>query len=245
MEWGIRAAVGGGSPFFPVPSVVQLLASHGSLLLLDAAATTVHTGLLRRGEAAVWERSEREAGWALFAGAEACLRRAGLGLPEVGALVFCAGPGSMLGARTAAMAIRAWQVATPRPAYHYLSLVLLARGLGRDGQGPCAVLADARRQTWHVVRVAADGRRGELHRVGAAELAAGGEPLVQPAGFRAWAAAPRPAREVVYDPPELFARLAEEDLLAATERPDGFQHEAPVYQRWTAQVHRAAPAVAP
>lgn len=213
--------------------------------MLDAAAASVHTGLLRTGEVAVWERSEREAGWALFAGAEACLRRAGGSLPEVGAFVFCAGPGSMLGARTAAMAIRAWQVAKPRPAYHYQSLAVLARGLGRDGQGPCVVLADARRQSWHVVSVAADGRSGGLRRVAAAELAAGGEPLVQPAGFRAWTAVPRPAREVAYDPPELFARLAEEDLLTATEHPAGFQPEAPVYQRWTAQVHRAAPAAAP
>lgn len=224
-------------------SVAQLLASHGSLLVLDAVATTVHTGLLRTGQAPVWERSEREAGWALFAGAEACLRRAGVGLAEVGAFVFCAGPGSMLGARTAAMAIRAWQVALPRPAYHYQSLALLARGLGRAGPGPFSVIADARRHAWHVVTVAADGRCGDLRRVPAAELAAGGEPLVQPAAFRAWAPAPRPVREVAYDPPGLFAELAAEDLFAATERPDAFQHEAPVYQTWTAQVHRAAPAV--
>jgi tRNA threonylcarbamoyladenosine biosynthesis protein TsaB len=223
-------------------TLAQLLASHRCILVLDAASASVQVGLLRRDGDPVWQKSADESGKALFELADGCLKRAGVPFPAIEAFVFCDGPGSMLGIRTAAMAIRTWQAAAPRPlpAYRYHSLPLVALELKRTGAlPPFAVIADARRDSWHHVGVTATDT-SPLQRVDAAKLATGTETLFQPAGFRAWANPPRGVREAPYDVAALFAAHCDAPVLEATNAPDAFQYEAPEYKKWTAQVHSRA-----
>lgn len=222
-------------------TLAQLLATHGCILAVDAASTTVQVGLLRASQPPLWRSSPDEAGKALFTLADDSLLTAGLTLGDVRAFVFDAGPGSMLGVRTVAMALRTWQALAPRPAYQFQSLTLLAHELARTGQTG-AVIADARRDTWHVVEFAALDRVAPLRRVPAAELAATATPLWQPTAFRAWSRSPRATQDCAFDLATLFAAHADADLFAATEAPDAFQHEAPEYKKWSAQVHSAATA---
>lgn len=211
--------------------------------MLDASSTTVHVGLLQTDAPAIWRSSEQEAGTALFELVDACLQSTAQGMEQVAAFVYCSGPGSMLGVRTVAMAIRTWQALSPRPAYAYLSLPLLANELDRLGTpAPFTVIADARRDTWHGVRVTAPRAVGALQRIPSPELAASTETLFQPAAFRAWAAAPRAMQPCSYVVPDLLAQHGEVPLFTAVEFPDAFQHEAPEYKKWSAQVHSAATA---
>jgi len=223
-------------------SLAQLLAHHRSILVLDAASTQVQVGMLRSGVPAVWHSAGGEAGQWIFAGTDFCLRQAGLAWQDVGAVAYCEGPGSMLGIRTVAMALRTWQAATgPRPLYSYQSLVLLAAELARTGTpAPFSVIADARRDTWHTVTVDAQGRRSALQRLPSATLAARADPLWLPGSFRAWAPPPRATQPCDYEVSRLLAGQMDADLFTPTESPDAFQHEAPEYKRWTAQVHSAA-----
>ena len=225
-----------------MPSLTQLLASHGRLLVLDAASTRVQVGLLRNGAPARWRSVEDEAGTGLFTATQDVLAEAGTGLDEIGAFVFCEGPGSMLGTRTIAMALRTWQVLRPRPVYAYQSLALAARGAWAQEARPFAVIADARRENWHVQAVGTDGRLATLQRVPAGELPAG--ELQTPENFRAWAQPSRPAATCSYDLAKIFSTLADGDYFRAADTPDAFQHEAPEYKKWSAQVHRAATAPA-
>jgi tRNA threonylcarbamoyladenosine biosynthesis protein TsaB len=222
-------------------TLAQLLAQHGGILAVDAASTTVQVGLLRIDQPPVWRSSPDEAGKALFALTDDVLRSAGVALADVRAFVFDAGPGSMLGVRTVAMALRTWQALAPRPAYQFQSLALLAHELARIGQIG-AVIADARRDTWHVVEFTAPDRIAPLRRVPNAELAATTTPLWQPTAFRAWSKSPRAAQDCPFDLASLFAAHADADLFTATDTPDAFQHEAPEYKKWSAQVHSAATA---
>src|SRR3954466_7183961 len=105
-------------------SLTQLLTAHRSVLVLDAASPWMQVGLLQANTPARWQVAEAEAGSALFKGVDAVLKSAGGQLADVDAFVFCEGPGSMLGVRTAAMAIRTWQVLRARPAYAYHSLAI-------------------------------------------------------------------------------------------------------------------------
>jgi tRNA threonylcarbamoyladenosine biosynthesis protein TsaB len=162
-------------------------------------------------------------------------------LEEIDAFAFCEGPGSMLGIRTVAMALRTWQVLKPRAVFAYQSLAIAGhfewtQNTPRD----FAVIADARRETWHVQQVGADGRMPPLQRVPAAGLP-GGE-LVTPETFRAWAKPPRPAGACSYDLAKLFPALPNGDFFRAVEAPDAFQHESPEYKKWAAQVHSIATA---
>ncbi len=223
-------------------SLSQLLARHGRLLVLDAASTRVQVGLIRPGVPDRWRSVEDEAGTGLFKAAEDQLAEAGSRLDEIGAFVFCEGPGSMLGTRTIAMALRTWQVLKPRPVFAYQSLAVAGRAAWTQQARAFAVIADARRDTWHVQRVGADGRLATLQRVPAGELPAG--ELLTPDNFRAWAQPPRPAAVCSYDLATIFPALGDGEYFRGTEAPDAFQHEAPEYKKWSAQVHSAATASA-
>jgi tRNA threonylcarbamoyladenosine biosynthesis protein TsaB len=221
-------------------TLAQLLVQHRRILVLDAASAGTQAGLLQPGASGVWHRREEEAGNGIFAGTAAVLLKAGVSLEEIDAFVFCEGPGSMLGSRTIAMALRTWQVLHPRPAYAYQSLAVAGRHEWTRRPRAFAVLADARRDTWHVQTVAVDGTLAPLQRTAAGELPAG--ELVTPENFRAWAQPPRPAAACRYDLAMIFPTLGDGDFFRPAGAPDAFQHEAPAYRKWSAQVHRAAPA---
>lgn len=223
-----------------MPSLTQLLANHDRLLILDAASTRVQVGLLCAARPAGWRTADDEAGTAIFTGTAAVLAGAGLKPDDIDAFVFCEGPGSMLGTRTVAMALRTWQVLKPRPAYAYQSLALAGRFAWVQTPRSFSVIADARRDTWHSQAVRADGTLLPLQRLAAADLPAG--ELRTPEHFRAWAQPPHPAPACSYDLAKIFPSLAEGDYFHAVAAPDAFQHEAPAYRKWSAQVHSAATA---
>jgi tRNA threonylcarbamoyladenosine biosynthesis protein TsaB len=225
-----------------MPSLPQLLTSHFCLLVLDATSMKTQVGILRPGSPAVWTQTGDEAGRGVFAGIEEILPRASCAFADVGAFLFCEGPGSTLGTRTIAMALRTWQVTTPRPVYAYQSLAVAAVHEWIC-QPPRAfsVIADGRRDTWHCQSVAESGNLSPLRRLSNGELPAG--EWVTPENFRAWATPPRPARTCSYDLEAIFSTLGAADCFHATGTPDAFQPEAPEYKKWSAQIHQSSPPV--
>jgi tRNA threonylcarbamoyladenosine biosynthesis protein TsaB len=222
-------------------TLAQLLAHPRRILVLDAASTCTQVGLLRADAAGRWWQRSEEAGTGIFAGTEAVLAAAGLKPDQIDAFVFCEGPGSMLGSRTAAMALRTWHTLKPRPTYAYQSLAIAGHSEWTRQPRAFSLIADARRESWHLQAVGADGRRAPLQRIAAAALPAG--ELLTPENFRAWAQPPRAAAACSYDLAVIFPALGAGDFFRAVENPDAFQHEAPGYKKWSAQVHSAATAV--
>src|SRR6185436_9727594 len=110
-----------------MPSLSQLLADHGNLLILDAASTQTQVGLLRPAAPSLWQCTPDEAGRGTFVATQQILAGAELRLDDIGAFIFCEGPGSMLGVRTVAMALRTWVALKPRAVFSYQSLALAAR----------------------------------------------------------------------------------------------------------------------
>lgn len=223
-------------------SLAAVVAAHGSVLLLDPCTIHVQAGVLRAGAAPLWHSGGDDSSVHLFSAAETCLHAAGLKPGRVGAYVFCDGPGSQLGIRTAAMALRTWQVlrAAPAPVFAYRSLRVAALAHARQHSGPFAVVADARRESWHAVRVAADGTATDVLRIARAELADWPEPLLTPTGFRAWAQPPRPADTCGYDCATMFGLLAAEPLLFPVAEPEPWLSAPITYQTWAGERHRAA-----
>ncbi|MBL9188679.1 MAG: peptidase M22 [Opitutaceae bacterium] len=207
-----------------MPNLSQILRAHAPLLVIDAASARVQVGVLAADGHGRWHASETESGIAIFEGVD----RLGLNPQDAAGLVFCEGPGSVLGTRTAAMALRTWHMLRPRPMFSYQSLALVAHALG---QPETSIIADARRDCWHVQRLGSG-----LRRVPTAELSG---LLVMPDGFRHWSALPPGVTRTPYDVADLLTRTREHDLLHLTEAPDAFLHEEPSYARWTPQIHRA------
>jgi tRNA threonylcarbamoyladenosine biosynthesis protein TsaB len=214
-----------------MPNLRHLLAEHPTLLLIDACSTRVQVGLWHQGSVS-WQIEEAEAGTAVFACTEKLLAERNLTIADLNAYVFCEGPGAVLGIRTSAVALRTWRVLNPAPTYAYQSLTLAATALARP---EVHVIADARRDCWHVQQLGKP-----LRRVPTSELT--GE-CVMPEGFRHWTPLPANLGRTTYDLPALLAwpALFDADLFHASAEPDAFMHEEPSYVTWTPQVHQAPP----
>lgn len=209
-----------------MPSLGQLLAAHAPILVLDAASTRVQVGWFPTGDlsAAKWATAEEEAGVGIFRGIE----RLAIDVGTAAAFVFCDGPGSTLGVRTTAIALRTWHVLAPRPIYAYHSLAVLAAAVGRTD---VTIIADARRDSWHTLKLG-----GPLRRATAVELAGS---LMTPENFRHWSPLPTATTQVSYSLAELLPSVAEADLFRPVDSPDAFLHEEPAYVTWAPQIHRA------
>lgn len=209
-----------------MPSFRQLSASFPALLI-DAASSVVQVAALLPDGRMEWQTATAEAGIGIF---EAVAQLQTLDPGRATTFIYCDGPGSILGIRTAAMALRTWCVLQPRPIFAYSSLAVVAHALNRPD---LAIIADARRDTWHHYQLG----RG-LRRIATVDLT--GE-LLMPEGFRQWSALPRPVGTTRYHLTELLPRVWEADLLRATDAPDAFLHEEPSYVTWTPRIHRASP----
>ena len=217
-------------------SLRQLLDANPTFLLIDSSSTCVQAAVLRQNSEPIWSTKPGEAGEQVFACVNDVLTRAGITLDAVDAFAFCDGPGSVLGIRTAAVALRTWQVLRVRPVHAFCSLTVVAHSLARAGKRSFSLIADARRDRWHLVAVDADGTLSPLKRVPTAALTG---PLITPEGFRSWSKVPVPVTTVPYSLSTLFPLLGDAELFSPAAEPDAFLHEEPVYQTWTPQVHRA------
>jgi tRNA threonylcarbamoyladenosine biosynthesis protein TsaB len=217
-----RAAFGDASG---MPTLRQILSTHAPLLVLDAASTRVQVGWILQDGSAEWKTIEDEAGVAVFE----CAKELQKSPRTAGAFVYCEGPGSILGIRSVAAAIRAWTTIKPRPVFAYQSLALVAHNAAdRD----ILVIADARRESWHCAQI------GEpLKRVASPALS--GRALITPDGFRHWSAVPEGTRVAPYVVADLLKESIDADLLRPVDRPDAFLHEAPSYATWEPHIHRA------
>lgn len=201
----------------------------GPVLLLDAAASPVQVGLIRPSGEAGWSTPPGEPGVAVFQ----ALEELGANLSKVRGWIFCEGPGSILGIRTVAMALRSWTLLHPAPVHRYLSLAVLAHALGKPAAG---IIADARRETWH------HQRAGEpLRRLPTRDLQ---PPLFLPATFRTWSKLPAGVQVTPYDWTQMLPRVWDADLLRPAAAPDAFLPEDPSYVAWTPRIHQAPAASA-
>ena len=197
---------------------------HGPVVLLDAAAAQVQAGVITPTGEARWSAPPGESGVAVFQ----ALEELGVNPATVGGWIFCEGPGSILGIRTVAMALRSWLLLHPAPVHRFASLAVVAHALGDPSAG---IIADARRETWHHLRL------GEpLRRLPTRELQ---PPLFLPATFRTWSALPPGVQSTPYEWSRLLPRVWDADLLHPAPEPDAFLHEDPSYVTWTPRIHQA------
>jgi tRNA threonylcarbamoyladenosine biosynthesis protein TsaB len=209
-----------------MPSLSQILLDYSPLLLIDAASERIQVGLLDAAAKPRWSARKEEAGVGVFE----CLDELDVEIDAVQAFAFCEGPGSILGIRTSAMALRMWNVLRVRPVFGYFSLAIVSEAVGRPGVG---FIADARRGMWHRLE-----KGGRLGLVAAGDLA--GE-LMTPEGFRHWDPLPPGTAVTAYDLATLLASpsVAAADLFRDAPAPDAFLHREPAYAKWAPQIHRA------
>ena len=215
-----------------------------SWLFLDASGVTVRAGVWQNARWLGWRESEAPALEAIFAQVRGVLAKAQLPLDKIDGYLYVEGPGSVLGLRLAAMAIRAWQTdeaarsgGTIKPVLACGTLPLAAAlALAGGTPPPFAVFTEARQGHWHVLDVKEgesppDGDK-EPREVGENGLPAGA--LFHLPARKAWHQPPSQAQPMsasLRDHPEILSHL---NLFRPVETPTPYAGHPPEYKKWVA-----------
>jgi hypothetical protein len=123
------------------------------LLVTDCSAPGVRVGILAESGWLAYEKNEGETGAVLFQAIKQVLSTAHLSLKNIGSFAFCEGPGSTLGIRINAMALRTWTslAETEKQVFAYRSLnaaAILINHTQPDVSVFC-ILSDLRKNSWN------------------------------------------------------------------------------------------------
>jgi tRNA threonylcarbamoyladenosine biosynthesis protein TsaB len=206
-------------------------------LVLDGSARAgVRVGVLSGGRWVGQGLSPDGALEGLFGCVEVALAEAKLKLGYIRSFALCVGPGSVLGIRIAALAVRSWSALEPRPIFIWESLAGIARSALTVGeQGPFLVAVESRLKRWHALEVSADGSLGAPFEAEAAQLNSSGHRVLASSDAAAGVltshvAVPHPWSAL----PTFFAQSG---FLRAESRPDAL-NVANDFATWSGERHR-------
>ena len=213
------------------------------LLILDASSRKIWVGLKRDPNSLEHLSDTADPSACLFALVERLLDALKLRMADIRSIAYCEGPGSMLGIRTAVMAIRTWAgsgIGGAQRAFAYSSLQLGARIIEQEHPEliPCSLICDARRDSWHLLPAPAPSE-AKTTLVPTSELAQGAHgPIVAFRNFQRWTKTDAIQHELEYTPESVFSTPPEELL-----RPVPFASPMSLseneFKKWTPKIHQA------
>ena len=225
------------------------------LLFLDASGLSTRAGLWQNSRWLAFREDPAPALTALFTSTRAILAEAALTLSQIAGFLYIEGPGSVLGLRLAAMAIRTWQTdptsasaaihsSEPQPAPSHPRTVFscgslhLAAALALAGgaQPPFTVCTDARQGRWHLLEVPTANSSSLAQNLSreadGPELAQLPGPLFYLPARKSWQNLPRPSAPLpasLRDHPEI---LITPNLFRPVPAATPFSGAAPEYRKW-------------
>lgn len=130
------------------------------LLVMDASVLRdTQVGIFVKNKWLLCEHSANAPLQSLFFLVEGVLQYAGLTIVDIGSYVFCQGPGSLLGIRLAAMAIRTWKAIDKndkKPVYGYSSMAALqcmvSSKVKKSDRDSTYLVRPLRQNTWTVCK---------------------------------------------------------------------------------------------
>lgn len=208
------------------------------LLLIDGASPRCFVGLWRAGKWLAHATPEAPALEGIFTGVEQILCDAKLTLQDVGGFIHNEGPGSILGIRLSAMAIRTWRALpawADAPVWAFGSLHFVAAAYQQQHRcGPVSVISEFRHKRWNLLEAGAE----QVVAVTGEALANAPTPLIYQRQRKSWEPAPSHAIEWAPDWTQHAATLNTPSLLRCVEEPDVFVTEEAEFQKWSADRHR-------
>lgn len=213
-------------------------------LFIDASAVEPWVGILKSGQWLALHTSPHQALESIFKSADQCLKERGLALRDIQGFIHCEGPGSVLGIRLSAMAIRSWQAL---PLWHnatvksYQSLHLIRAILGKQYQAdrrttlqPFHVISEARKDTWNclshddpTIRII---NHDTLHHLEG--------PVHHYQQRKSWHQAPATALPFTLELKDCADYFYDPTLVTATEHPMIFEAQTTDYKKWDNTRHR-------
>lgn len=214
-------------------------------LVIDGSSPCFFSGVL--GSDGRWlasKKADAPALESLFETVDAVLESAELKLDEIRSLIYCEGPGSVLGLRLCAMAIETWRRIHPAPTgiYAYNSLRLVAACLVQEEglQEEALLVSDWKKEAWNALKIRLDGP-GKVTPAGTAELAEWQGPLYHLPARKGWQKPPANAVELAYEPERLAGLIEFPGLIEPRDCVELYNSNANSFQKWTAERHKAKP----
>lgn len=209
-------------------------------LVLDGSARHgVRVGVLQGGRWIAEAHSDEGALEATFACAEKALASAGLKFADLHSFAVCVGPGSMLGIRVTAMAVRTWATLQPCEVWVWEPLVALAAAVRLRGEvGAFSVVSESRLKRWHVVSVDAAGLSSPARECEVEQVAAlSGRILTTVIQAPQVLPVAQVVPEVWPDLPKVFAQAS---VLRLEPKPEALNAAAD-FATWSGERHRGTP----
>lgn len=215
------------------------------LIIIDTASRKTWVGLKLAADHLDYRFEDQDPSKTLFRLVDALLVEARLTLSDLAAMALCVGPGSMLGARTACMAIRTWKgigIAAAQNVFSYSSLevgaLLAAAADESPNQG--LVLTDARRSSWNALAYPLE-EKGGMTLLPNEDLPSIASSCVTFAEFPNWTQATVALISLSYDPTPIFAGEAFLPLLTPTPDATPLTLRSNEFKKWEAKIHSAPP----
>lgn len=214
---------------------------HYPLLIIDTASRKTMVGIKTDAETLLSKSEDQDPSKSLFKLVESALEATSLQLSDLATLIFCEGPGSMLGARTASMAIRTWQaIGIPAASnlYSYNSLqaaaALAAESQETSDQG--IVATDARRASWNTIAYPATPD-SKLELIENENLLQTVSPLVTFPEFPIWTKTDARFQSIPYEPISLFTNDRFESFLRSVNTASPLTIRTNEFKKWDAKIH--------
>ncbi|MCH2156211.1 MAG: hypothetical protein MK080_09430 [Opitutales bacterium] len=205
---------------------------HQWTLVVDASQPEVFVGLM---EGTLWRSmvsSTEPALNTIFTLSDQLLSEAALSVEKLDACIHCRGPGSTLGIRLGAMALRTWISQYPdMKVYSYTSLELMRAALRETHALPFSVITDWKKGQWH--RLDHDG---DAIRTATTDVLQDTEKIFYLPQRKNWQPLPTPHEKIEYQPESLTKHLS--SVLEKSADPTVFQHSEPSFPKWIPKRHR-------
>ena len=221
-------------------AVDQNLPFSSPALVIDASMGRVFAGLLDAdGNWISYQKSELNALEGLFIAVESCLEEGGLSVKSIHSYIYCEGPGSVLGLRLCAMALRTWQRLSniETALYRFNSLQLCQALIQKDFSNPTDALlvSDWKKGVWHSLGISRN-QISEVRPIDSSELSQFSGPIYHLPQRKGWQTPPVGAIEIEYQP----ERLNEIDykLFSKCDTVELFSAGANTFQKWKPERHR-------
>lgn len=212
------------------------------ILLTDCSAPGVRVGVLDPSGWPAYCRLEGETVAELFKAVDQVLKGSGLSLEDLGGFTYCEGPGSTMGIRINAMAIRTWNqiTGTPKPVYAYRSLPAAALLIQEQQprSGSFSLFSDLRKNAWNALRCGPDSAGASITVVHARELETWPRPFYFLQQRLHSPSRPEEALDLDYDLKPVGPLQAFAHLWRQADPPGVFQTTRTEFKKWTPTRHR-------
>jgi tRNA threonylcarbamoyladenosine biosynthesis protein TsaB len=212
-------------------------------LVIDASHPACFAGMLDGSDRWLAKRAaEGPALESLFPVIEGILSESSCAIEQVKRFIFCEGPGSTLGLRLAAMALKTWRALQPTPPslLGYNSLEFAAACLLQDQADlkNALLVADWKKDAWNALKIE-NGKTAAIQVITQSELDGAKAPVFHLPQRKGWQAPPANATTLTYEPKRLCEVLNHPGLLHVIEEPIPHASAPPNFQKWTPDRHRA------